>query len=377
MDQPWRSHDTWVALHNSPISNSSLAASQLTHPSALPDGSGGWRGKTGEGFFAGNQTPRQRSKTLEGESPDFAGLEDTQEVWTSRGELMYKLQSSSLTSSTPSRSSAFSTLPRPTSGRSLGSSPLKATLTPCPSPQSIDNHIKCADNACFPRESCKEHNRQESLLPPLLPSTVQKLPRRITSFASLRSSQPLQTPFFAARDSCSLISPPHLAKTPAYLTTTVMARVKDEAGDRLMTTPVPWGERTVSPRRSASPARARVPVPPRSVRRAPQKVLPDPPSIDFSSSSGISPNELVVEMEGEGESEEGGISVESEDSRTEERDRSVSPIRERLTTPVTPPRPARRVDRLAAKGREVRGRDGMRGSCGTTELGGPTRGGWI
>jgi len=156
-----------------------------------------------------------------------------------------------------------------------------------------------------------------------------------------------------------------------------MAGVKDEAGDRLMTTPIPWGGRTVSPRRSASPARARVPVPPRSVRRAPQKVLPDPPSIDFSSSSGISPNELVVEMEGEGESEEGGMSVESEDGRREERDGSVSPIRERLTTPVTPPRPARRVDRLTAKGREVRGKDGMRGSWDTTELGGPTRGGWI
>ena len=339
IDQPWRSHDAWKALYGSPFAGIGHV-SELTHPSALPEGSGGWRGTAGKGFFAGNRAPRPRRQSLKGDSL----IQDE----SHRRESTYKLQSPRV----GKRSSEFSTSPL---SKPL---PLKSAFIPA-RPE--------ANSPEVPRDSWQCH--EQSLLPPLLPTTVQRLPPRASSFASLRPT--LHSPTFNPTGGS-----PHARFVLGYdhPSTGCKAKVEDRIGERLLATPIPWGRRTTSPRRSASPPFAKQPVPARPPRRMDHEESPESPMIDFSAPVPVTEDNLIIEADNEDKSAS-ECSGQSEDASS----RGASPVRvrERLTTPVTPPGAPRRGDRISAKGWEARERFGTRGSWDTVEVGGRTRGGWI
>ena len=347
VDQPWRSHDAWKALHQSPDSTPGYTSSPLTHPSALPDGSGGWRGTMGKGFFAGNKTPRQRSKTLEGESPDLA-LESQDEWDANTIELVYKSRSGSHDSTDSAGHTESSILPQVVSGR-WNESFAKA-------PVQIASH---------PLEPWKTHGREESLLPPLLPTTRQKLPERVSSFASLRDRS-LNMPTFAPHRPTQGRHDSRGPQLPrASSASMIKTTVRDTAGERLMTTPIPWDRRTVSPRRSASPTLPNA-TEPRTQGFARLPVYSPP--VDRTHEEMTDRHLVVVQAEDESE---GDMSSES----TESADSDESPPKERLTTPVTPPgRIGSRRDMAVRKAEAREAREV--GSWNATQTG-RTRGGWI
>lgn len=293
VDQPWRSQDTWRALHAPPSVPRGEGYGGLTHPSALPSGSGGWRSRAGEGFFAmGNKTPKARRKTLEGEEEDIGSKQDG----TMGGVLLWEKEEGVRHMVHPGTPATSSPLSQSTTARP----PLPADFAPRFELNNNHNHHQ-AHTDLTELVPTSRHQRNESLLPPLLPTTVIR-PHRSSSFTSLRN----------VRDSPSVQSSPGLASSPLA--------------------PIPWGRRTPAERRSASPTLSKTPIKPRSIRRAPQKALPVPPeedtpmSPDLGRYSGLS---LVEE----------GVYVENGDGEGD-RSGSVSPVRERLATPVTPPQMA-------------------------------------